>query len=107
MAHLAEALTRPNGKLYRPRYTFLRARSWDNDHLGRDGCGVIVFGTLNPERARSFAHVMCRQWFELPVADRPAPEAGWWRDTFRWGERTWAYDELRGAPGVLFWAATE
>ncbi|MFJ1539196.1 hypothetical protein ACIODS_11705 [Micromonospora chalcea] len=93
------ALTRPNGKTYRPRKPGLRAHSWRNDD---DTCGVIVFGTLDPERAHAFAVEMCRYWHGLPEAVDPKP--WWYRQTFISGELTWTEDAERGAPGVMFTA---
>lgn len=92
-------ITRPNGKPYRPRKPGLRARAWDNQE---DGCGVIVFGTLDPDRARPFATEMCNYWHDLPVAADPQP--GWYREAFVYGDLRWIGDEKRGAPGVMFTA---
>lgn len=95
----ATPITRPSGKPYRPRKPGLRAHSWQNPD---DDCGVIVFGTLDPDRAHSFAVEMCRHWHGLPEAISPEP--GWWRQTFVDGELRWVYDAVRGAPGVMFTA---
>jgi len=103
MVARTETLTRPNGKLYRPRRKLLYAHAWENDGYDED-CGVIVLGTLDVERARELAVEMCRYWYDMAVAADPAPVPGWWRDGFWYGERRWAYDDLRGAPGVMFWA---
>ncbi|MFD6770615.1 hypothetical protein ACFWC6_30830 [Micromonospora chalcea] len=89
-------ITRPNGKPYRPRKPGLRAHAYENE----DDCGVIVFGTLDPEQARPFAAEMCNHWYGMPMAVNPAP--GWYRNGFRDGERAWIPDEQRGAPGVMF-----
>ncbi|MCX5066747.1 hypothetical protein OOJ91_12910 [Micromonospora lupini] len=91
-----EVIARPNGKAYRPRKAGLRARPWEDD----SGCGVVVFGTLDPDRARRFAGEMCAYWYDLPAVVNPQP--GWYRDGFRYGERAWVRDEKRGAPGVMF-----
>lgn len=92
----AAVIERPNGKPYRARTAELRAHSWEED----DDRGVIVFGTLDPERARPFADEMCAYWHSVPLAVDPVP--GWYRDAFRYGERCWIPDEKRGAPGVMF-----
>ena len=91
-----DVITRPNGKPYRPRTTELRAHAWEGEY----DCGVVVFGTLDPDRARSFAAAMCDHWYGMPVAVDSRP--GWYRDGFRYGERAWVRDEERGAPGVMF-----
>lgn len=93
----SSVIERPNGKPYRPRNAGLRARAWENPD---DDCGVVVLGTLDPDRARSFAEEMCAHWFDLPVAVDPVP--GWYREGFHYGERRWTQDEERGAPGVMF-----
>lgn len=90
------AFVRPSGKPYRPRKAGLRAHSWE----GEDDCGVVVFGTLDPERARPFAAQMCGYWYGMPLAVDPEP--GWYRDGFAYGERRWVPDGKRGAPGVIF-----
>ena len=53
MPELIETFTRPNGKPYKPRSPKLVAHAWEN----YDDCrsGVIILGTLNPERAHDFA----------------------------------------------------
>lgn len=89
-------IERPNGKPYRPRKTELRAHAYENE----DDCGVIVFGTLDPDRARPFAEQVCNHWYGMPQAVDPQP--GWYRDGFVYGERRWIPDEKRGAPGVMF-----
>jgi hypothetical protein len=95
----AKVITRPNGKPYRPRKPGLRAQSWDNQE---DGCGVIVFGTLDPGHAHAFAVEMCKHWYGLPEAITPEP--GWYRSGFASGQLAWRVDEEHGAPGVMFTA---
>jgi hypothetical protein len=89
-------LTRPNGRTYRPRKPGLRAHAWENP----DECGVIIFGTLDPEQAKTFADQSCAYWYGSGAATNPEP--GWFRDVFRRGERRFEVDEQRGAPGVYF-----
>lgn len=91
--------TRPNGRPYRPRKSGLRARAWENDGHD-DACGVIVFGTLDPEKARPLALDSAAHWYGKGVVTDPGP--GWYRDAFERGERTWVIDEESGAPGVMF-----
>lgn len=90
-------MTRPNGKVYRPRRG-LRAHAWEDDD--RDERGVIVFGTLDPQRAQEFANRMCAYWYGMPEAVTPIP--GWYRDGFQYGQRAWVCDDERGAAGVMF-----
>jgi hypothetical protein len=94
---MTDVMTRPDGRPYRPRKAGLRARAWAN---GDDECGVVIFGTLDPERAQAFADESCSHWYGDGRAARPEP--GWYRDTFRYGERLFAVDEKRGAAGVYF-----
>ena len=89
-------IVRPDGRIYRPRNPRLRIRAWGSDHP----CGVIVFGTLDPDEALPHARAACRYWYEGDTVRNPRP--GWYRDGFHWGERQWVRDERRGAPGVSF-----
>jgi len=100
MPELIETFTRPNGKPYKPRSPKLVAHAWEN----YDDCrsGVIILGTLNPERAHDFAVQMCRYWYGCKLAVNPEP--GWFRDGFYQGDRTWLDDSVRGRPGVQFTA---
>ncbi len=90
-----DALARPDGRDYRPRRQGLHARGWENP----DDCGVIVFGTLDPETALPLARGACASLYGSVALD---PRPGWYRDTFRRGERVFDVDEKRGAPGVWF-----
>lgn len=95
------AFLRPDGRTYRPRKPGLRAHGWENQN-GADGRhGVIVFGTLDPDKATPLAAEAIMYWHDGECV--PAtPEPGWYRDGYHWGERTWITDEKRGAPGVMF-----
>lgn len=97
---------RPNGRPYRSRKPGLRAHAWDNEGVYDDeGCGVIVFGTLDPDEARPLAESSAVHWFGAGTVDQPTP--GWWRDGFKLGERSWRRDDEKGAPGVMFtWEPT-
>ncbi len=99
---MTAVFTRPNGKLYRPLASGLRARAWEND--GYDGrSGVIVFGTVDPGEARQFAGEAAAYWFgdgdTFEICD---PVPGWWRDGYCFTGRAWIEDVDRGAPGVMF-----
>ncbi len=101
-------VTRPNGKPYRPRTNSLRAQAWEN-HGHDERAGVIVFGTLNPDEARSLAQESAAYWYgDADCNQLTDPGPGWYRDGFVNGERTWIQDAERGAPGVMFtWAESE
>lgn len=99
-----EQFTRANGKTYRPRKPGLQAHSWEN-HGYDENCGVIVFGTLDPDAARDFAIQMCKHWYGMAGVTNPEP--GWYRSGFRNGEPTWLDDEHRGRPGVMFEAVDQ
>lgn len=95
------AITRPDGRLYRPRK--LVACQVDEDG---DFAAVLVLGT----------HDTALAW---PLADQFAareagsgyraydPMPGWWREALRGGERCWVDDEKRGRAGVLFGRVAE
>jgi len=94
-----EGIVRPDGRVYRPRSSRLRIRAWgDADPVGP--CGVIVFGTLDVDRALPHARSACAYWYDGSTVTNPLP--GWYRDGFFWGERRWIRDDRRGAPGVSF-----
>lgn len=100
----AEVIVRPNGKPYRPRSTDLLAVEWENDD-GRsagDRYGVIVFGTLDPDRARPVAEEAARHGFLGPSGVVLDGRPGWLRDGFVGGVRLWVHDEVRGRPCVTF-----
>jgi hypothetical protein len=89
-----EPVTRPNGRLYRPRAVVAYA-------VGEEDECVLVLGTHDQRRAQALAD---------QIAERVAgggfvaasPETGWYRDGFECGERRWVSDEVRGRAGVLF-----
>lgn len=93
---------RPDGRTYRPRRTGLRAVSWENDYP--NDYGLIILGTLDPDRAETFATESGTYWYGEGKATSARP--GWWRDGYDWTGRAWITDEQRGAPGVWFtWEA--
>lgn len=95
-----EAFVRPNGKPYRPRKPGLRAKSWQNE-WGTEDYGVIVFGSLDPDRTHPFAEQACRSWSNGDEVMH-GPQPGWWRVAMRAGGRQWVDDPVRGAPGVMW-----
>lgn len=103
-------MVRPDGRTYRPRKPGLRARAWENrDNVGEESAGVIVFGTLDPDEARSLAQDSCAAWYgDADSFHLAEATPGWWRDSFAYAGRTWIEDEQRGAPGVMFtWAGRD
>lgn len=92
-------ITRPDGRTYRPRKPGLRTRPWSNDDDGRHG--VIILGTLDPEKAYPRAEREIRYWHDMEC--RPThPEPGWYRNGYDHNGSAWIIDEKRGAPGVAF-----
>jgi len=101
-----EPITRPNGKTYRPRKVV--AHRWENDDDWYEGCGVLVLGTHDIERARKLATECCEYWFSMPYAVKPQP--GWYRLGYAGastGDPTWLHDEVRGRAGVMFTASDD
>ena len=105
-----ETMQRPNGRTYRPRRPGLHVYAWEN----RDGgdverAGVIVFGTLDPSKAKDIAQEMCEAWYgDTDAYHLTEPTPGWWRNGFTYRGQTWIADEQRGSAGVMFtWAERE
>jgi hypothetical protein len=73
------AVTRPNGKQYRPRKVV--AWRWENDDASPvlEGCGAVVLGTHDPE-------------------------VNWFRLGYQGGELAWVRDAVKGRAGVMFTA---
>jgi len=101
---VSDTFIRPNGKAYRPRKPGLRAQAWENHGGHRDQSqGVIVFGTLDPERARALAQECCASWYgDADLYELIEIRPGWYRDTFSYLGRTFVLDEERGSAGVMF-----
>ena len=114
---MSTAITRPNGKSYRPR-KLRTVILGDEDSL----YNVIVFGTHDVGQARAFASVevpaTLRSWAESGYGDMrvqmdPTGHRGWWRREFAGFHEdveryTYPVDDERGAAGVSFeldWAA--
>lgn len=109
-------ITRPNGKLYRPRH--IRTQMLGNED---ETTGIVVFGTLNRNEARTVAELditaMMRDWFGGDGSREDAarngghdyrlegePEPVWWRRSFTgfydgMPQYWYAVDEERGAFG--------
>lgn len=98
----AESFTRPNGKPYKPRSPELSAHAWENTGYPDDSAGVIIFGTLDPEKARAFALQMSAYWYSTTGVTSERP--GWFRFGYVNGAQAWLDDAERGRPGVIFTA---
>jgi hypothetical protein len=97
MANGLPPITRPDGRLYRPRKVVACAVNDGDDLIG----GVVVFGTHDVERAARLAQDFT-DW-QIGRGYAPAvPLTVWWRDAMCSGQRTFEYDEKRGRAGVYF-----
>lgn len=94
MTETLPPITRPNGKLYRPRS--LRVVGWDDHSTYPESWQVAVLGTHDIARAREEA----RHGYHCPHLINP--ETGWVRLGMRRGDPHWVYDEVRGAACVIF-----
>lgn len=99
------AITRPNGKTYRPR-TPVRVAEYV-DHEERT-C-VIVLGTHDLDEAAALAADRWAEWYgDLDEASRPLPEGErtWMRlvpfDTGTGYDHNWVFDPVRGTACVVF-----
>lgn len=93
MTETPPPITRPNGKLYRPRT--IRVVGWDWE-WGDVPWQVAVLGTHNIALARSHAP----RGFHCPRLVRP--QLSWMRKGMRDGEPFWVVDDVRGAACVVF-----
>lgn len=93
-------IVRPNGKVYRPHK--IAVQPWDNDTWGRDeSCGVVVYGTHDENLAQGLAdEEIKRLWDSDWVGINEG--CGWFRDSYRHGDRVIADDPVRGRAGVYF-----
>jgi len=91
-------ITRPNGKVYRPRKVMCHALS--NEDTGTL-TAVIVLGTHDVDAARELASRVGPYWADEDVKLGGA-EVSWWRKGYCWGALCWLEDDVRGAAGVRF-----
>lgn len=91
------AITRPNGKLYRPRKVTANAVVDEDEAL----CGVIVLGTHDVDRAARLAAEYAR-WQLGAGYTAAGPLAGWFREGYESGHLRWLDDSERGRAGVWF-----
>lgn len=98
MAEALPAISRPNGKPYRPRELVACAVT---DTAYDELAGVVVLGTHDPGTAQALADNYV-QW-QLGSRHRAVdPVLVWWRDGFSGGSRAWVTDEIHGRAGVWF-----
>jgi hypothetical protein len=90
------AVTRPNGKLYRPRKLHAVLLNVEDN---RDE-EVVVLGTHDVLTATVLAVSEVDSWdFGFEPAD---PVLSWYRQSIRNGDPFYEYDEIRGAACVVF-----
>lgn len=96
-----EPITRPNGKVYRPRKVV--TWKWENEGYPNDDCGVVVLGTQDLDRALKAADRAIKFWYDTDLV--PAnPEVNWFRLGYSYGDLVWLRDETSGRAGVMFTA---
>lgn len=98
-----DPITRPNGKVYRPRKTV--THPWDNTETdpSRGRCGVYVFGTHDIEATRAEAADAIRYYHDSSMTASD-PQLVWVRDAIEYGQRVWMHDAVRGRAAVQ-WTA--
>lgn len=97
-----EVITRPNGRLYRPRKVVACAVV-DEDEIFS---GVVVLGTHDLARAQLLADEYAA-WQLGKGATAGSPLTGWYREGFESGQFRWIADEERGRAGIWFREVTE
>lgn len=92
-----EPVTRPDGRLYRPRKIMGYPVADADDFVA----GIMILGTNDPGRAQQLADHCAALWTDWGsmAAD---PEPGWFREGYESGQLRWIRDEKRGRAGVLF-----
>lgn len=96
-------VTRPNGKVYRPRR--ITVAPWENDTVHSWSAGVYVLGTHNLFLSRPLAQDAIARHFD-PRLVPGRPDLCWVRDGFHYGDRAWVDDEVRGRAAVC-WTAMD
>lgn len=87
-------MTRPNGKLYKPRKSATTILFTDGDPC------VLVLRQADRCVAELLARSAARDWDSSALV--VSGVFSWWRESIRNGEPEWVTDEVRGAPGWLF-----
>lgn len=95
----AGVITRPDGRLYRPRKVAAYAVTDPDD--GDSLAGVMVLGTHDADRAKPLADSYAA-WQLGSGYSAADPLAGWWRDGFAGGRRCWVDDPVTGRAGIWF-----
>lgn len=92
-----EPVTRPDGRLYRPRKIMGYPVADADDFVA----GIMILGTHDAARAQPLADYCAALWTDWGsvAAD---PETGWWREGYENGQLRWVRDETRGRAGVWF-----
>lgn len=92
-------ITRPNGKVYRPRK--IREIYCENDYGRRNDVFVLGTHDLLGAAGRAVAEARYRIGHSEFLLDAVG-EIGWWREMVQRGERVVISDEVRGAAGIRF-----
>jgi hypothetical protein len=90
-------VTRPDGRVYRPRKIVACAVADEDDILS----GVVVLGTHDLSRAQVLADQYAA-WQLGSGYTAVDPETGWWRDGIEAGRRWWVRDPVRGRAGIMY-----
>ena len=91
-------ITRPNGKLYRPRK--ITTEPWENPYDDSE-IGALVFGTHDIEAARPLATQVI-QWAYDPTFVAGRARLRWLSDKIRNGDPVWVDDAEHGRACVCF-----
>jgi hypothetical protein len=97
-------VTRPDGRIYRPRTMTAHAVTDPDD--GDTLSGVVVLGTHDPGAAQPLADAYAA-WQLGRGHVAVSPVAVWWRDGFTYGRRGWVTDEKHGRAGTWFRSIVE
>jgi hypothetical protein len=90
-------ITRPDGRVYRPRKIVACAVADDEDFLA----GVCVLGTHD----LAVAQLRADGYAEWQLGRGSAaldPETGWFREGYENGQPMWIRDPVKGRAGVMF-----
>lgn len=92
-----EPVTRPDGRVYRPRKVVACAVADDGEFLS----GVCVLGTHDLAVAQVLADRYAA-WQLGKGSVALEPEAGWFREGYESGRLMWVRDPAKGRAGVMF-----
>lgn len=90
-------VTRPDGRVYRPRKITGHAVADDGDLLS----GVCILGTHDLAVAQPLADEYA-SWQLGSGSVALEPETGWFREGYESGRPMWIRDPVKGRAGVMF-----